>query len=79
MEELIRTNDMVLISFAESLLKEAGIVYLLADQNMSVIEGSLGVLPRRILVDADALDEARKLMTDAGIGDELRPKGRDRG
>ncbi|MCX5481230.1 DUF2007 domain-containing protein [Kaistia geumhonensis] len=79
MEELIRTNDMVLISFAESLLKEAGIAYLLADQNMSVIEGSLGVLPRRILVDADALDEARKLMTDAGIGDELRPKARDRG
>ncbi|MBN9431248.1 MAG: DUF2007 domain-containing protein [Bosea sp.] len=79
MEELIRTNDMVLISFAESLLKEAGIVYLLADQNMSVIEGSLGVLPRRILVDADSFDEARRLMTDAGIGDELRPKGRDRG
>ena len=42
MEELLRTNDIVLISFVESLLKEAGITHFVADQNMSVIEGSLG-------------------------------------
>lgn len=72
MEEIIRTNDLVLISFIESLLREVGIEYLVADQNMSVIEGSLGILPRRILVEADRADEARKLLVDAGVGDELR-------
>ena len=48
---------------------------LVTDQNMSVIEGSLGVLPRRILVPHNDLDEARKLMKDAGVGEELeKPK-----
>ena len=72
MEEIIRTNDLVLISFIESLLREVGIEYLVADQNMSVIEGSLGILPRRILVEADRADEARSLLVEAGVGDELR-------
>ena len=71
MEELLRTNDMVLISYIEALLGEAGIPYAVFDQNMSVIEGSLGVLPRRVLVGADALDRARRLLSEAGIGGEL--------
>lgn len=73
MEELLRTNDIVLISFVESLLKEVGIVPLVVDQNMSVIEGSLGVLPRRMLVPSDRVDEARGILRDAGIADELAP------
>jgi hypothetical protein len=72
MEEIIRTNDLVLISFIESLLREAGIRFVVADQNMSVIEGSLGILPRRILVASDSVEEARGLLTEAGIGGELR-------
>jgi hypothetical protein len=75
MEELLRTNDLVLISFAESLLGEAGIDLLVVDQNMSVIEGSLGILPRRVLVPTDRVDEARALLEKAGIGAELvKPK-----
>ncbi len=73
MEELIRTNDIVLISFVEALLRDAEIEFLVVDQNMSVIEGSLGVLPRRLLVVSDRVDAARRLLTDAGIGAELRP------
>jgi hypothetical protein len=72
LEELLRTNDIVLISFVESLLKEAEIPHLIADQNMSVIEGSLGVLPRRVLVAADQMDEARKLLREAGVEAELK-------
>lgn len=72
MTELIRTNDMVLLSYAEALLKDAGIACAILDQNMSVIEGSLGVLPRRLLVDSDAVDDARRLLTDAGLGKDLR-------
>jgi hypothetical protein len=75
MEEIIRTNDLVLISFIESLLREAGINFVVADQNMSVIEGSLGILPRRILVASGSVEEARGLLTEAGIGAELRPAG----
>jgi hypothetical protein len=77
MEEILRTNDIVLISFVETLLKEAGIAHFVADQNMSVIEGSIGILPRRVLVPADDVVAARRLLSDAGVGDELeKPKGR---
>jgi len=72
MIELIRTNDAVVLSFVQSLLKDAGIECLLADQNMSVLDGSIGVLPRRIMVPEDDADEARKILSDAGIGNEIR-------
>ncbi|KXF79469.1 hypothetical protein ATN84_01000 [Paramesorhizobium deserti] len=74
MIELMRTNDLVLISFAEALLAEAGIGYFVADSNMSIIEGSLGVLPRRLMVDAAEAKRARQLLIDAGIEHELRPQ-----
>jgi hypothetical protein len=73
LEELIRTNDIVLISFVEALLRDAGIQHMVVDQNMSVIEGSLGVLPRRVLVDSEASGAARRLLTDAGVGAEIVP------
>ena len=71
MDILIRTNDVVLISFVEALLREAGIAYFVADQNMSVLEGTLGILPRRVMVDSDQLQQARRILTDAGIGEEI--------
>ncbi len=73
MHELIRTNDPVLLSFAESLMKDAGIHCLVADQAMSILEGSLGMLPRRFLVEEERADQARRILVDAGLGDELRP------
>ena len=65
---------MTLIAFVESLLKEAAIPYQVFDQNMSVIEGSIGILPRRVLVASDRLAEARTLLKDAGAGDDLPPE-----
>lgn len=67
MEELLRTNDLVLISFVEALLSDAGIGHLVLDQHMSMVEGSLGVLPRRMLVEEGRADEARQLLRDAGV------------
>ncbi|WP_054309459.1 DUF2007 domain-containing protein [Mesorhizobium sp. 1M-11] len=72
MIELIRTNDAVVISFVESLMRDAGIGFLTADQNMSVLDGSIGILPRRILVDDEQIEEARRILTDAGIAHEIR-------
>jgi hypothetical protein len=75
MRELIRTNDPVLLSFAESLMKDAGIHCFVADQGMSILEGSLGMLPRRFLVEEDRAIQARRILIDAGLGDELRAAG----
>jgi hypothetical protein len=74
MTELIRTNNLALISFVEALLKEAGVGYLIADAHASAMDGSIGALPRRILVDATRESEARRLLADADLGAELRPQ-----
>ena len=75
MKELIRTNDAVLISFIEALLTEAGIGYVVADVNMSVLEGSIGVLPRRVLIEEQSFERARRLLRGADIDLPERPGG----
>ena len=47
MREIVRTNDAVLVSAVGALLDGANIHYMVLDQNMSVLEGSLGVLPTK--------------------------------
>ncbi len=71
MKELVRTNNPALLSFVQSLLAEAEINFLLADQHASVMDGSIGALPRRILVPDEDFDEARRIMREADIGDEI--------
>jgi len=71
MIELIRTNDLVLISAVEALLAGQGIAVFVADQFASAIEGSLGFLPRRVLVQADDAALARRLLREAGLSQEL--------
>ncbi len=72
MIELLRTNDVVVISFVEALMRDAGIGCFVADQNMSVMDGSLGILPRRVMIDAARADEAWRILTDAVVGAEMR-------
>ncbi len=71
MKELLRSNDPVLMSFLDVLLSDADIPFIIVDQNMSVIEGSVGILPRRVLVLEDRLEAARRLVRDAGLDAEL--------
>jgi len=71
--ELVRTNNAVLITAIEALLKSADIPHMVLDQHMSVLEGSLGMLPRRIVVEECCLADARKLLEEAGLAHELRP------
>ncbi len=68
MIELLRTNDVVLISAIEALLRDEGIFLFVADQNMSVLEGSAGFLPRRLCVPEDQVELARTLLLEAGFG-----------
>ena len=68
MKELLRSNDPVLLSYVSALLDEARIDFILADLNMSVLEGSIGALPRRILVAAESLRRVRSILNEAGIG-----------
>jgi hypothetical protein len=76
LRELVRTNDPVTISAIEALLKGAHIDHMVVDQNMSVLEGSIGIFPRRILVDDNHIEAARRLLEDAGFGREIRRDGR---
>jgi putative signal transducing protein len=73
MKEIVRTNDPVLVSAIEALFTSARVPHLVLDQNMSVLEGSLGILPRRVLVPEEHRVFARRLLQDAGLGHELRP------
>lgn len=68
MKLLLRSNDPVLLSFVQSLLRDAGIAFVLADSSMSVLEGSIGILPRRILVPDEAWHRGSKLLADAELG-----------
>jgi hypothetical protein len=71
MRELVRTNDAVLITAIEALLNGAQIEHMVVDRNMSVLEGSIGIFPRRILVAEGQLDDARRLLEEAGFASEI--------
>lgn len=71
MVELVRTNDLVLIGFLESLLEAEGVPVLVADAHMGALEGSIGAFQRRLLVPQDWAARARRLVTDAGLAAEL--------
>lgn len=73
MVELLRTNDPVLISFVEAILNGEKVGFFVADQHMSVLEGSLGFIRRRIMVLEDDATRARLALSEAGLGAELSP------
>lgn len=64
MQELLRTNDIVLLSYLQHRLQEAGLVFFLVDSHMSVMEGSLGLLPRRLLVAEEDMGAAKAILAD---------------
>jgi hypothetical protein len=68
MLEIMRTNDIVALSFALSLLQDAGLETLVADAHMSVMEGSIGIFPRRLHVLEDDAEAAREVLEEAGLG-----------
>lgn len=67
MKELLRTNDPTIIAFASALLDSEGITFFEFDVNMSVLEGSIGIMPRRLMVADRDLFMAEAVMRDAEI------------
>jgi hypothetical protein len=68
---ILKTNNPVTLNFAGVVLNGAQIEYFVADTHISVLEGSIGAIPRRLMViDEDEID-ARAALTEAGLGDEL--------
>lgn len=67
MEELLRSNDPVWLSFVRHVLAEEGIEYLQLDDHMSALEGSVGAIPRRIMVLAEDLARARASLGNATL------------
>jgi hypothetical protein len=61
-KEVLRSNDPILLSWAEAVLAEAGMDPVLFDQHASVIEGSITAIERRIMVPDDQADRARRLL-----------------
>lgn len=76
MRELVRTNDPVLVSFIQVLLKDNGIAADVFDVNMSVMEGSIGIFPRRILVADGDWHRACRTLEDADLAQWISDRGK---
>ena len=69
MREVLRTNDPVALSFAQALLRDAGLEFVLLDAHIAAVEASIGAFPRRLMVDDDDHAEAAELLVQAGLGE----------
>ena len=67
MKELLRANDMTVIAFAKALLQGEDIEVFEMDVNMSILDGSLGILPRRLMVRDKDHFEATSVLKDHDI------------
>ena len=67
MEELLRTNDITVIAYANAILAGSGIDVFKLDVSISVLEGRIGILPRWLIVRSDDLIKAQQLMCDYEI------------
>lgn len=71
MKAVLRTNNAVTLSFAEACLAGEGIEHFVADRHISMIEGSIGAFPRRLLVPESQIGRARAVLAEAGLAAEL--------
>ncbi|MGY8986614.1 MAG: putative signal transducing protein [Sphingomonadales bacterium] len=72
MKELFCTNDPVVISFAEATLKGVNITPMVLDTHTSVLEGSIGILPRRLAVINEDFELAKKTLFEVGLEHEFK-------
>ncbi|HVP86008.1 MAG TPA: DUF2007 domain-containing protein [Rhizomicrobium sp.] len=65
MREVLKSNNPVDLSYAEAVLKDAGIPSVVFDDHMSVMDGSMVILPRRLMVADEDAEAAKALLKDA--------------
>jgi hypothetical protein len=65
MRAVLKTNDPVLLNFAEVLLSDGGIKAIVFDGHMSVMDGSIGILPRRLMVADEDFQRAAVMLKSA--------------
>lgn len=65
MRDVLKTNDAVLLNFAQVVLADAGIEAVVFDSHMSIMDGSLGILPRRLMVLETDYERARHVLAGA--------------
>ncbi len=65
MRDVLKTNDPVLLNFAEAVLSDAGVNSVVFDSHMSIMDGSLGILPRRLMVTDSDFDRAKAILAAA--------------
>ncbi|NBC32134.1 MAG: DUF2007 domain-containing protein [Alphaproteobacteria bacterium] len=66
MKEIVRTTDIVRLSWLQALLADADIPAIVLDTHMSVMEGSINAIPRRLVVDESDVARARRVLEEAG-------------
>ena len=71
MRELLRVADPAVICFIESLFKEQNVEYLIADQHISMVEGSIGIFPKRFLIPDELWEQGRRILEEAGLAKEF--------
>ena len=71
MVELLRSNDLVLLSLVEAILGQEALDYFVADGFASAVDGSLGVIPRRVMVAEKDAAQARRVLSQCDLGHEL--------
>ena len=70
---LLRSNDVVLLNWITVLLKDAGVPVLILDQHASIMDGSIGAIPRRLMVPRDDVELARQVLREAEVAFEQDP------
>ena len=68
---ILKTVNPATLNFAQAVLKEADIPFFVMDQNVSIVEGSIGIMPRRLMVVDEDAEDAREALTDAGLGGDI--------
>ncbi len=74
MIEVMRTTNPVDISYIEAILKDAGIHMAVFDSNISIVEGSIGLFPKRVMISEDDCAAVRDLLRGTELESALLPQ-----
>ena len=74
MEELIRSNDPVLISYILAVLADEEIEAVVLDEHTSILEGSIGAIQKRVMVLSGKIVQAKRVLEDLDLANEIREK-----